>query len=178
MDMNRKIRFLVMDVDGTLTDGKIIMGAEGELYKSFDVKDGCGIFNLLPKYSIIPAVITARESGIVRNRCDELKIKEVHQNCCNKKGKLQEILRRYSERDSREYTLADCAYMGDDIPDLQCMKAVREAGGLAGCPADAAESVKRLADFVSGSKGGNGAVREFIEYIIDMEEHSGNQPRN
>lgn len=72
------IKFLVLDVDGTLTDGKIYMGPDSELFKAFDIKDGCGIAVLLPKLGITPIVITARESRIVAKRCQELGIAEVH----------------------------------------------------------------------------------------------------
>ena len=72
--MEKDIKFLVMDVDGTLTDGKIYMGNEGELFKAFDVKDGCGIKDLLPQLGIVPVIITARESKILENRCNELLI--------------------------------------------------------------------------------------------------------
>ena len=70
----KNIKFLVMDVDGTLTDGKIYMGAGGEVFKSFDIKDGYGITTILPKAGIVPVVITARKSKIVENRCAELDI--------------------------------------------------------------------------------------------------------
>ena len=72
---NEKIKFLIMDVDGTLTDGKIYMGQDGEMAKAFDIKDGAGIALVLPKNNIIPVIITARESKILANRCEELKEK-------------------------------------------------------------------------------------------------------
>ncbi len=148
-----------MDVDGTLTDGKIYMGANGELMKAFDIKDGCGIKDILPTLGIIPVIITARQSQILDNRCKELNIVEVHQGIRNKLEKLKEICQRYG------ITFNQVAYMGDDILDLQCMKPIKEEGGIIGCPADAVKQVLATADFISIKDGGNGAVREFVEYL-------------
>lgn len=162
----KKIKFLVLDVDGTLTDGKIYMGSNGELFKAFDVKDGCGIKELLPAYEIIPVIITARESKIVKNRCAELGIREVHQGIRKKLDKLKEIVAAYNKEFVTEYSLKDCAYIGDDILDLQCMEPIKLAGGLVGCPKDAIKAVVEQADYVTECKGGGGAVREFIEWIV------------
>ena len=163
--MKHNIRFLVMDVDGTLTDGKIYMGQQGEVFKAFDIKDGAGIKDLLPQAHIIPVVITARDSNIVRNRCDELGIHFLVQGIRNKMEELRAFLGRQSEEDGAGYTLKNVAYIGDDLLDLQCMIPIREAGGLVGCPADAAKEVIAAADFISTRKGGDGAVREFIEWM-------------
>lgn len=172
MDRDRKksfqdIRFLILDVDGTLTDGKIYMADSGELFKVFDIKDGCGIKELLIPAGILPVIITARNSRIVENRCKELNITEIYQGCCNKLKKLDELLEAYSIQYVETYSYFNCAYMGDDIVDLQCMIPIKAAGGLVGCPADAAEEVKAVADFVSSKGGGQGAVREFIEWMIE-----------
>ncbi|MCI8372228.1 MAG: 3-deoxy-D-manno-octulosonate 8-phosphate phosphatase [Lachnospiraceae bacterium] len=161
-----KIKFLVMDVDGTLTDGRIYMGSNGELFKAFDIKDGCGIKDLLPKEDIVPVIITARESMILENRCRELAVTELYQGIRNKRKKLDEILLKFSQQYKEEYSYANVAYIGDDILDIPCMLPVREAGGAAGCPADAVKEVKAIADFVSSKNGGSGAVREFIEWLI------------
>lgn len=150
------IKYLVMDVDGTLTDGKIYMGNDGEVFKAFDIKDGCGIKDILPLYGIIPVIITARDSRILTNRCNELGITHVYQGTRNKLEKLHEIAEDFSQ----------CAYIGDDILDLQCMNPIKEAGGIVGCPKDAVKKVKDIADFVSEKNGGDGAVRDFIEWII------------
>lgn len=160
-----EIHFLVMDVDGTLTDGKIYMGPDGEAIKSFDIKDGYGIKLLLPSKGIIPVVITARQSAMVEHRCNELDVAEIHQGVRTKLDCLREILRHYST-EQVEYTLANCAYIGDDLLDLQCMTPIKECGGLVGCPSDAVNSVKAIADFISTNKGGDGAVRDFIEWLI------------
>ena len=159
------IRFLVMDVDGTLTDGKIYMGAEGELFKAFDAKDGCGIKDLLPDYRIIPVIITGRTSKILENRCRELNINDVYQGVTDKLSVLRKLISDKSREDGEEYSLNNVAYIGDDILDIQCMRPVKEAGGLVACPKDAVNDVVRIADYVCQKKGGNGAVREFIEWI-------------
>ena len=164
--MEKDIKFLVMDVDGTLTDGKIYMGNEGELFKAFDVKDGCGIKDLLPQLGIVPVIITARESKILENRCNELLILEFYQGIRNKREQLEQILLKYSQSDNISYSFGNVAYIGDDILDLQCMQPIKESGGLVGCPADAVKEVCAVADFVSSKDGGSGAVREFIEWII------------
>jgi 3-deoxy-D-manno-octulosonate 8-phosphate phosphatase (KDO 8-P phosphatase) len=149
------IKFLVMDVDGTLTDGKIYMGNDGEMMKAFDIKDGCGIHDIAIPAGIVPVIITGRSSKILENRCKELGIENLHQGIRNKIEKLLTITT----------DLSSVAYIGDDINDLSCMKQVKAAGGLVGCPADAVKKVVDIANFVSTRNGGDGAVREFIEWI-------------
>lgn len=149
-----------MDVDGTLTDGKIYMGNNGEMMKSFDIKDGYGINDILPTANIIPAIITGRKSKILENRCKELAIKEVHQGIKDKKTKLEGILSK------KGLTYSEVAYIGDDLNDYICMKEIKMQGGLIGCPCDAVKGIKELVDYVCENKGGDGAVREFIEWIV------------
>lgn len=164
--MKKQIKVLIMDVDGTLTDGKIYMGAEGELFKAFHVKDGCGIKDILPKYGIIPVVITARESIITKNRCQELNIEYLYQGVKNKPEMMEEVLSILSEKRGECYTCKNVAYIGDDITDIECMEKVSRAGGIAACPADAALQVCKWAQYQCSLKGGEGAVRELIEWII------------
>lgn len=159
------IKFFVMDVDGTLTDGKIYMGADGEVLKAFDTKDGYGIKELLPRYGIVPVVITARKSKAVANRCSELGITEAYQGIRDKISCLKRILSSYCTGE-RQYTLQNVAYIGDDLLDLLCMLPIKEMGGLTGCPADAIEEVKKAADYISHKDGGSGAVRDFINWLI------------
>ncbi len=160
------IKILVMDVDGTLTDGKIYMGDNGEKFKVFDIKDGYGIKDILPQYGIIPVIITARNSKILLNRCKELGIGYVFQNVREKQVKLREIIEFHNKKYFTGYSLKDCAYIGDDILDLQCMEPIKNAGGIVGCPKDAANEVVSLANYVCTRQGGDGAVREFIEWIV------------
>lgn len=150
------IKYLVMDVDGTLTDGKIYMGDSGEIFKAFNIKDGCGINDILKPRGVVPVIITGRESQILLNRCKELGIEEIHQGVSNKIDKLRTITSN----------LGEVAYIGDDINDLSCMIPIKESGGIIGCPKDAAKKVVQLADFVSKRNGGDGAVREFIEWLL------------
>ena len=117
------IKYLVMDVDGTLTDGKIYMGAHGEMMKAFNIKDGCGIHDIAIPGGIIPVIITGRTSEIVKKRCGELGIQQVYQGIKNKIEQLNSIAD----------DLSQVAYIGDDINDLSCMIPVKEAGGGVPC---------------------------------------------
>ena len=150
------IKYLFMDVDGTLTDGKIYISLNGEAMKAFNVKDGYGIHDMLIPAGIIPVVLTGRESSIVSNRCKELGITEVYQGVSDK----SEVIRNLSSQ------MKDVAFIGDDINDLKCMRMVKASGGIVGCPADAALQVKEIADICMQHNGGDGAIREFIEYIL------------
>ena len=149
-----------MDVDGTLTDGKIYMGTDGEIMKAFNIKDGCGVHDLLIPSGITPLIITGRCSKIVANRCKELGIEEFYQGVTDKVVELLQFLEKKGGK------LSEVAYAGDDLNDLACMRKVKENGGLIGVPANACEMVKRLADFVSANNGGDGAVRDFVEYLV------------
>ena len=150
------IKILVMDVDGTLTDGKIYISAHRELVKAFNIKDGYGIVHLLRDAHITPVIITGRKSEIVKTRSDELGIKYLYQGIENK----MDIL--YILTQELKITFDNIAYMGDDLNDLECMKNVY----LSGCPSDSCNEVKRVANYICQNKGGDGAVREFIEYIV------------
>lgn len=153
-----EIKYLVMDVDGSLTDGKIYMGPTGEAMKAFSIKDGYAMNYILRPVNIVPVIITARESTIVQHRCEELGIREVYQGKCDKLASLIEVVGLDN--------MGSCAYFGDDIIDMQCMLPIKQAGGLVGCPADAVLEVKALADYVCLSKAGEGALREFAEWLV------------
>jgi len=161
------IKFLVMDVDGTLTDGKIYMGSEGEAIKAFDIKDGYALHTLLKEHSIIPVIITARNSLMVEHRCKELGVTEIHQGVLNKLECLIGVINSYSSG-GQSFNLSNVAYIGDDLLDLQCMKPIKEAGGIIGCPLDAVKAVVAECGFVSAYKGGDGAVRDFAEFLISQ----------
>lgn len=147
-----------MDVDGSLIDGKIYMGPNGEAMKAFSIKDGYAINSILRPQGIVPVVLTARNSLIVQNRSEELGIKEVHQNRQDKLSALYEIV--------GESNIHSCVYFGDDIPDLKCMKEIKHAGGIVGCPADAVQEIKAVADYICLAKAGEGALREFVEWLV------------
>ena len=155
-----EIKLLVMDVDGTLTDGKIYMGQNGEAHKAFNIKDGAGISLLLPENNIIPVIITARKSRILENRCKELGIQELYQDCFKKLDKLKEIADKFG------VGFDAIAYAGDDLPDIPCMEEIKDAGGRVLAPADAIPEIRAIADYVSGVKAGEGAIRDCINYLI------------
>jgi len=150
------IKALIMDVDGTLTDGTIYLDNNGNEMKKFNVKDGYAINTILPEYDIVPIVITGRRSEIVRKRCEELNIKKVVQGSINKVNDMKLILNDLS------ISMEETAYIGDDMNDIECMKLV----GLCACPNDAVNEVMKICDIVAEKNGGEGAVREIIEKIV------------
>lgn len=152
------IKYLIMDVDGSLTDGKIYMGPDGELTKAFSIKDGYAMNYILKPVNIKPVIITARSSSIVQHRCDELGIQDVYQGVLDKSTVLSKICDGHFE---------ECAYFGDDIIDLKCMRPIKDAGGIVGCPSDAVQDVKAIADYICINKAGEGALREFSEWIVN-----------
>lgn len=152
-----------MDVDGTLTDGKLYIGNTGEIMKAFSIKDGCGIRDILPKFDIVPVIITARKSEIVKNRCEELGISYLYQGCRNKKEKLMELAEIFGKK-MNDGKIHDFAYIGDDLLDIDCINICE----ISGCPVDACDEVKKRCSFISRFKGGDGAVREFIEWLVEI----------
>ena len=155
-----KITLFCIDIDGTMTDGKIYIGANGEIMKAFNVKDGFGIHDILPQCGIVPVIITGRNSEIVKSRAAELGVTEMYQGIQNKAACVQYLLGKYS------CTSEDVAYIGDDLQDIPAM----EQCGIRGCPADAVQEVKEISDYVCNASGGCGAVREFIEWLIHTEK--------
>ena len=151
-----RIKLLAMDVDGTLTNGKIYLGENGEIMKAFDVKDGYAIRALLPEYGITPVIITGRKSTIIDIRARELGVDLVFQDIKNKLALIKQLAAE------RGITLEEVAFIGDDTNDLECIKAC----GCSGCPKDASSESRACSEFISNKNGGSGAVREFIEYII------------
>lgn len=158
MRINKEIRVFVMDVDGTLTDGKIYITSDGEFMKTFNIKDGYAIVSALRK-GIIPVIITGRTSQITAQRCNELGIEYIYQGVKDKRAKLYEVL---AELDIQPEQIA---YIGDDINDIECMRIC----GYSACPADAVNRVKDIVHYVCRAKGGRGAVREFIETFMNIE---------
>lgn len=155
-----KIKMLIMDVDGTLTDGRIYIGAQGEVIKAFDVKDGYGIVQLR-KQGIIPVIITGRKSDIVSQRAKELGIIELYQGVIDKLEKLKEVEKKYN------CIPEEIAYIGDDMNDLECIQYC----GVTACPSDAVEDLKKFVSYVCLSNGGHGAVREFAKYIVKYNKY-------
>lgn len=151
-----KIKMLVMDVDGTLTDGKIYIGNDGELMKAFNPKDGLGM-KLLLKHDIMPVIITGRTSDIVRHRCQEIGISILFQGVCNKAAKLKDLMTRY------DITQEQVAYIGDDMNDLSAIK----VAGISFAPADCAEQLRPYIDIQLTKKAGEAPVREAIDMILE-----------
>jgi len=154
-DRAAAIRLLALDVDGVLTDGLIYYGNDGEELKAFNIKDGLGI-KLLQAAGVKVVIITGRRSEIVARRASELGISDVIQGREDKRQALLELC------NEAELTPADCAYMGDDLPDLGAVN----AAGLGMTVADASAVVRDAADWCSTSRGGRGAVREACEFIL------------
>ena len=151
----KNIKLLLLDVDGVMTDGRIILDNQGNELKAFHVRDGHGI-KLAQRAGIIIGIITGRKSEVVNIRARELGITEVHQGAHEKIAVYDQILKKYGFRD------AEAAYMGDDVVDLAIFKRV----GLAVTVADADPAVKPFTDLVTRASGGRGAVRELINLIL------------
>ena len=143
-----KIKALVTDVDGVLTDGSLTFDENGLEYKTFNAKDGQGIV-MLNKSGIYTSIITARENGTVRHRFNNLGMTKLYEGCKNKIAALKDFMQEYN------LTAEEIAYMGDDLPDICVLKVV----GLACCPNDAVDEVKNIVHFISSKNGGKGAIR-------------------
>ena len=154
-EIAKNIKMVVFDVDGVLTDGRLIFSQKGEELKFFHSHDGLGI-SLLHKAGIKTAIITGRKSQIVKLRANELKINDIYQNSKNKIASLEKILNKY------KLSPDEIAYIGDDINDLGVLSIV----ALPCTVFNGATEVKEIAKLVSEKYGGKGAVREIVEYIL------------
>lgn len=149
------IKLVILDVDGTLTDGGVYIDNKGVESKKFNIKDGAGIV-LAEQAGIEFMILTGRKSYCVEHRANELKIKYVFQGIADKLSYLQQFLSQH------RLSPCDVAYIGDDVNDLECMHIV----GFTACPADAVKEVRQRCDFVSCYNGGQGAVREVCDMIL------------
>ena len=159
LEKARQVKLLVLDVDGVMSDGRLLYGNSGEEIKAFYTPDGLGI-KLLQSAGIRVAIITGRRSEIVARRAAELGIETLVQGRDDKLGALEEILPDLG------VTLADTAYMGDDLQDLAAIQAC----GLGMTVADGDDFVAGHADWRSQRPGGLGAVREACEFILDAQD--------
>jgi 3-deoxy-D-manno-octulosonate 8-phosphate phosphatase (KDO 8-P phosphatase) len=151
----RRIRLLLLDVDGVMTDGGLYYSGRGEIIKKFNVKDGYGIIKL-KSFGIPIGIITGRVSGIISRRARELGIKELHQNLHDKLKAYNRLKLKFGLEDSA------IAYVGDDEPDLPVLTRT----GFSAAPADAMPVVLSAVHYVCKRSGGDGAVREVIDMII------------
>jgi 3-deoxy-D-manno-octulosonate 8-phosphate phosphatase (KDO 8-P phosphatase) len=156
----KNINLVILDVDGVMTDGSIILDNDGNEYKRFHVRDGHAI-KMLHFVGIRTAVITGRKSKVVEIRANELGISDLYQGIFKKSEVYKELLEKYGLKDE------NVAFMGDDTVDIELFK----MAGITAAPADAEEDVKKMADFVSGRNGGRGAVREFVDLILKSSGH-------
>ncbi len=152
----RRVRLAAFDVDGVLTDGRLILGDNGEEFKSFFTQDGQGLVMLL-KAGFEVAIITGRQSNIVVQRMRELGIDHVYQGCNDKLAIFEKIL------DDTGLKADQAVYMGDDLPDLPVIR----YAGLGITVADAHEFVCRHVDYRTKQPGGKGAVREVCDLLLD-----------
>jgi 3-deoxy-D-manno-octulosonate 8-phosphate phosphatase (KDO 8-P phosphatase) len=150
-----RIKMIIMDVDGTLTDGTLSVLPDGEEVKSYHVRDGLGIL-LAHLVGFKTAIITGKTSRALEKRAERLGIDELHQGILDKKRVFEEILAKHKLR------AEEVAYIGDDLGDLEVIREV----GLAAAVADAHPEVKKSCHFISQHNGGRGAVRELIEFIL------------
>ena len=162
-----KIKLIVFDVDGTMTDGKLYYSANGEELKRFSVRDGLGTI-LLNLAGIITAIITSENSPIVTARAKKLKIEHVILGSRNKTEAIRQLQKELN------FSLEEIAFVGDDLNDLDVLQMV----GFSACPNNAVNVVKDVVDFVSSYNGGDGAIREIAEEILILQNKSVNSPKN
>ncbi len=156
----QKIKVLAMDVDGVMTDGRIIYDGEGRELKFFDVQDGYAI-SRARKSGIRIAVISARGCQAVRARTRDLKFDKVYLDVFPKIGAYEKMIKTFRVTDE------EVCFIGDDLPDFEILSRV----GFAAAPANAAPEIKKIADYVAKHSGGRGAVREIIEKILKAQGH-------
>ena len=151
-----KIRLVLTDVDGVLTDSGVYYGKDGEVMKRFSIRDGMGVERLRDA-GIEVGIVTGEKSESVVKRAEKLHIEMVHLLCQDKPSILRQIMEQH------KYETEEIAYIGDDVNDIEVMKLV----GLAACPADAFPKTREVAHYVCRRPGGHGAFREFAELILE-----------
>jgi 3-deoxy-D-manno-octulosonate 8-phosphate phosphatase (KDO 8-P phosphatase) len=157
-----RIRLLLTDCDGVLTDAGVYYSASGEALKRFSMRDGMGVERLRELADVEVGIVTGENSPIVAARAAKLQITRLHPGVKNKAGLLQTILTETG------LEAAEVAFIGDDLNDAEVLKLV----GLSACPSDAMPQIKALVDYCCQTPGGHGAFREFAEFIIDAKTKS------
>jgi len=155
----KKIKLVLTDVDGVLTDGGMYYSESGESMKKFNTRDSMGM-ELLLKYKIKTIFITRENSKIVKKRVKKIAIVELYSGILDKKKILSEILIKYHVKNN------EIAYIGDDVNDIEIMKSI----GFSATPSDGNYKVKKISDYICNTKGGQGAFREFSDLIIKSKE--------
>ncbi len=158
----RRIKMVLLDVDGVMTDGGLYYSAEGMELKRFHAHDGYGVVRAR-EHGLLIGIISGRSSPVVTARAKVLKIDEVFQDAMDKVSAMREIQRR------RHLADEEFAFIGDDLFDLPLLRIV----GLSAAPPNALPDVRRAVDYVTRTAGGEGAVREFIDAILRMQKQSG-----
>jgi len=161
LDKARKIKLVLTDSDGVLTDNGVYYSAQGEEMKRFSIRDGMGV-ERLRNAGIETGIVTGETSPSVVKRAEKLQIKELHLGVKNKGAQLQEIMNR------KQFLPEQIAFIGDDTNDLEMMQMV----GLSACPADAMHFAKEVADYVCTTNGGHGCFRELAELILLSQKES------
>ncbi|MCI0705976.1 MAG: HAD hydrolase family protein [Ignavibacteriae bacterium] len=151
----KKIKLLLLDVDGVMTDGGVYIAESGDRMKKFNIQDGYGIVKLQQR-GVRVGIITGGNSKMVQRRAEELGIAEVYQNFDDKITAYERVKQKFNLRDD------EIAHIGDDELDLPVLRVV----GFSAAPADAVPNVRKAVDFVSKRRGGEGAVREVIDLIL------------
>ena len=154
-DKASQIKIFAMDVDGVLTDGCMYYSTEGEVMKKFNTRDGMGI-ELLRKNGVIPVIVTQEDSEIVKKRAAKLKVTEVYTGITDKLDLIRKVATKH------DVGFPEIAYIGDDINDLEVLQKV----GLSFAPGDAEEVVQKVVSRVVSRRGGEGAVREAIDFVL------------
>jgi len=157
-ELAKQVKLIIMDVDGTLSDGRFFVLPDGEVIKSFDVKDGTGVFFAMLAGMKL-AIITGKTSIAVRKRAEELRIHDYYEGIFNKTIPMMELLEKY------DLTKEEVAYIGDDIGDAEVMGMV----GFSAAVGDAHPLIKRISHYIAKRYGGRGAVREVIDFILDAQ---------
>ncbi|MEP0860679.1 MAG: HAD-IIIA family hydrolase [Ignavibacterium sp.] len=155
-----KIKLIITDVDGVLTDTGIYYSPTGEALKRYSIRDGMGVERLRKYADIETIIITGENSGTVKSRAEKLKITQVYLGVKDKEALLEEIKKK------NQLSSENIAYIGDDSNDYDIMKLV----GFTATPADGMSFIKEISDYVCEAKGGYGAFREFAELIISLKQ--------
>ena len=153
----KKIKLVLTDCDGVLTDTGVYYSAEGEELKRFSIRDGMGVERLRNFAGIDVGIVTGENSEVVRKRAEKLKINHLYLGIKDKSLLLNEII------SNTKLEADEIAYMGDDTNDIEIM----QRAGLTACPSDATKFAKQVADVIVENKGGFGAFRDFAEFIIE-----------